>query len=199
MTPEEVFRIGMEASKSIKPADFQENINYPDIYDPNCYNYLWWMGLVKEMKFKQVVELGGAMGVWSLCVASTAPKETQIWSITLPENGLEFSFVKKQFPNLHLVIGDDLKWESWPKEFDITKTDCLYIDALHTYDQVRAELDMYGPKLKPGTIVVFDDISLNEGLKQAWSEVTWPKFDQTGNLHWSGYGVSLKNTPLGEL
>lgn len=192
-TPEEWYKLGLEGAKEVTPAEFRDNVDYPDIWDiERCYNYLWWAGLVKKHPFKQIVELGGAMGVWSLMVASTAPKETNIWTITLPEHGLEYSFVKKEFPNLHMVVGDDLKWESWPKDFDITKTDAIYFDALHTYEQLSAELKMYGPKLKSGTLAVFDDISLNEEMKQAWAELDWPKFDQTGNLHWSGYGIAVK-------
>lgn len=191
MSLKEIYNLGMEASKTVRPVDFIDNVNYVDIWDTeNCYNYLWWAGLVKEMKFKQIVELGGAMGVWALMVVSTAPKETDIWTITLPEGGLEYSFVKKQWDNLHTVVGDDLKWESWPEDFDIEKTDCIYFDSLHTYEQLTKELEMYGPKLKSGTLAVFDDIFQNEGMKRAWEELKWEKFDQTGNLHYTGYGLS---------
>ena len=37
--------------------------------------------------------------------------------------------------------------------------------------------------------VLFDDIHLNEGMKQFWSSVTQEKHDYTSYGHWSGTGV----------
>ena len=39
--------------------------------------------------------------------------------------------------------------------------------------------------------VIFDDIHLNEGMKQFWSSITQEKHDYTQYGHWSGTGIVI--------
>jgi hypothetical protein len=194
MTPEQLYELGMKEAENFTDTQLRKFADYPDAFDPKIYNYKFLPALVKALELPQVVELGGAMGVMTAAMAAYMGPKTHFWTITLPEGGLEFSMCG-DYPNVTKVVGDDLKWHSWPPEFDISKTDLLYIDSEHTYEQLTMELEMYGPKLKTGCIVCFDDIHLHAGMNRAWEEVKWPKYstprDTDKVLHWSGWGIAV--------
>jgi predicted O-methyltransferase YrrM len=50
--------------------------------------------------------------------------------------------------------------------------DYLYIDAGHTYESVRADLDAWAPHVKPGGLLLGDDYGhrLFPGVQHAWDE-----------------------------
>src|SRR3990167_7640154 len=80
-----------------------------DILNINgCANYQFSACLIDLLKPKQVVELGGAMGAWCLCVLYSLHAESQLYSITLAEDGREFVFIVDNYPNFHPIVGDDL-------------------------------------------------------------------------------------------
>lgn len=153
--------------------------------------YQWLPKLIKHTQPKQIVELGGAMGVACIAMLQTLPKTSKLYSITLPEQGQEFSMLDREYPNLIKIIGNDLDLKNWPKDCDLSKTDIWFIDSEHTYEQVRAEVDIYRPFFKEGAILLFDDTHINEGLKKIWKEIQYelPGYKYESDLHWSGYGI----------
>ena len=162
-----------------------------DIYNKNEVGYYQFLAcLVKETRPNQILELGGAMGVSALMMLSELPKASTLFSVTLEEGGLEFSFVKEKYQNFVPIVGNSLDLAVWPKDCQLEETDILFIDSEHSYAQLKAELDLYGPKLKKGTIVLIDDIKLNEGMFKAWLEIEWDKFDAS-TLHHSGFGIAI--------
>lgn len=162
-----------------------------DILNTNGNAYYQWSSCLMEiLKPKQVVELGGAMGVWDIMVLHTLPEDSQLWSITLYENGLEFSYIKDDYPNFHPVVGDDLDLTKWPKELDLATTDLWFIDTIHTYEQVKKELDLYTPFFKKGALILFDDIRMNEGMTKMWHELSYEKIELTNPLHYTGFGLA---------
>jgi len=159
-----------------------------DVLDTkNSLYYQWLCCLMRVMKPKQIVELGGAMGVSALCMLSQVPEEAKIYSITLEEHGLEFSFIKTEYPQLTKIVGDDSDMGVWPKDLDWSKTDLLFIDAEHSAVAVQRELDTYLPLLKKGTLVLLDDIKMDE-LFPVWIGIDKEKRDLSV-LHHSGFGL----------
>ena len=166
-----------------------------DVLNTNgCAYYQWVPQLIKLTSPKQVVELGGAMGTWALMALQNI--EGKLYSITLEEHGLEFMFIKENYPNLIKIVGDDLDMYNWPKDLDLSKTDLWFFDSLHTGEQLRKELDLYSPFFKKETIILFDDIHMPE-LEPVWQELKdgkWGKidcYDATDPCHYSGYGVCM--------
>jgi predicted O-methyltransferase YrrM len=145
--------------------------------------------LVDHLKPEMVVELGGAMGASTLMMLSSLPKGSCLWSITLPEGGLEYSFVKENYQNFVPIVGNDLSLKSWPKEVKLEKTDIWFIDTEHTYQQLSSELKLYKKFFKSGAVILIDDIKLNQGMYKAWLEFPGDKFDASTWLHWSGFGI----------
>lgn len=204
MTAQDLYTLGINKMKTFNvntllPALRMANegaVN--DVLNTNgCANYQWAVGVMEELKPKQIIELGGAMGVWDLCVLHSLPEECKLYSVTLEEHGLEYSYVVDKYKNFFPSVGDDLTLSTWPLELDFTNTDFWYFDSEHTEKQLRAELDLYSPFFKQGAIVLFDDIYINEGMTNVWNDIKSGKygisdcFDATDPLHYTGYGLTI--------
>jgi len=168
-----------------------------DVLNTNgCAYYQWTTCIVDLLKPKQVIELGGAMGVWTLCVLHYLPEDSKIYSITLEEGGLEFSFIKDTYSNLNMIIGNDLDLQNW-RNVPMKMTDLWFFDALHTRDHLTKELNLYAQNIKEGAVALFDDIEMPE-LAPVWEDLEdgrWGDFDTynaTDPLHYSGYGIAIK-------
>ena len=135
------------------------------------------------------------MGVGSIMMLQSPYQDFKLYSITLAEGGLEFSYVVDKYNNFYPIIGDDLDLSNWPKDLDLSQTDIWYFDSLHTEEHLRKELDLYSPFFKKGTICVFDDIH-SFGLDPVWDDIKNGKWgftefvDATDPLHYSGYGLA---------
>lgn len=91
------------------------------------------------------------------------------------------------YRNLKAVTGDSLEVAvGWWGDLDF-----LFIDSLHTYDQVSREFERYSFLVKSGGLIFMDDIHLDGGVERFWNSINWPKIDLTP-LHFSGFGVVKK-------
>lgn len=159
-------------------------------------NYAWWPGFIELAKPEQVVELGSAMGVAAICMLSSAYQNFHLYGVTLEEHGLEFCYIRKdKYTNFTPMVGDYMDLSIWPKEVDLRKTDIWYIDGLHEEEHVKAQVALYKPFYKPGTLIVFDDIYQNPGMARMWHSLEdivdiEEKIDLTPyGLHYTGYGM----------
>ena len=178
--------------ESILPALKYANEGAIDDYlnsNGNAY-YQWSACLIDIMKPKQVVELGGAMGVWTICALHYLPQSSKIYSVTLEEHGLEFSYIQDDYPNLKKIVGDDLDMNNWPKDMKWEDTNLIFFDSLHTKKQLTKEVELYIPLLKKGTVMLFDDIHMSE-LESVWDNLPYDKHDITNPCHYSGYGIAV--------
>lgn len=156
-----------------------------------CMNYQWMCCLVDVVKPRQIVELGGAMGVGTICLGHYLPKTSHFYSITLEEGGLEFSYIPlgKEPKNWHLIVGNDLDMKNW-QGVDLSATDIWYFDTEHSFEQLGKELDLFTAYFKKDTILLFDDIRINE-LWSVWRKLPYDKVELTKPLHWSGFGLAI--------
>lgn len=156
---------------------------------PNLY-YQWLACLVRLTKPKQIVELGAASGISTLMMASEMDKDAKMYSVDIDPT-IAWKWMNKDYPQVIKILGDDLNMAIWPGNVDLGKTDLWFIDSLHTYNQLKAELEMYGPYFKRGAIVVLDDIHLPE-LEPLWNSIDSDKCDNSERNHYSGFGFFIK-------
>jgi predicted O-methyltransferase YrrM len=92
-------------------------------------------------------------------------------------------------PNVVALLGDSLeildriKWKP--------SLDLLFIDGEHTRRRVEAECAAYFPLVKPGGLILFDDIALSGEMAEVWAGIDEPKV-ALNNLHFSGFGAVIK-------
>jgi predicted O-methyltransferase YrrM len=148
--------------------------------------YQWSVALMEILKPKIVVELGAAMGVWDLMILNGKYQDFELHAVTLPEAGLEFAYIVDKYPNFYPVVGDDLT--VWDKSLNFSRTDLWFFDSSHTAEQLQAELDLYTPYFKKGSVLLLDDIRMPE-LWPIWEKLPYDKYEATNPLHYSGFGI----------
>lgn len=153
-----------------------------------CRYYQWSPCLIEVLKPKQIVELGGAMGVWDLMILNGKYQDFELHSVTLPEQGLEFAYIVDKYPNFFPIVGDDLT--VWNSNLDFSKTDLWFFDSEHTTEQFQAELNLYSQYFKKGSVLLFDDIRHPE-LWPIWEKLLYDKYEATNPLHYSGFGIAI--------
>ena len=159
----------------------------------NLY-YQWLACLVRAVKPQQVLELGASIGISAIMMVNQI-KDGIIYSVDdgsdYKEGLKHWEAFNREYKNVIKVEGDDLDLSIYPKDFDIKKTDILFIDTAHNGEQLQKELDLYTPLLKKGCIVVMDDIRL-PGMFEVWDKIKYPKLEITNPCHYSGFGFLIK-------
>jgi predicted O-methyltransferase YrrM len=140
--------------------------------------------LVKEYKPKNILELGTCCGFSSIYM-SKASKQSQIYTIEgdktvadIAQKNLEHFECK----NVHQYIGrfqdiliDVLK--------EINQVDFAFIDGHHDKVATLEYFEIIKPFLTQKAIVVFDDISWSDGMKEAWQKISNDPFFQEKKDH----------------
>ena len=115
--------------------------------------------IVKEFGLKEVLELGTQEGnstvSMGLAVKENGGHLTSIDIVRVPiaKQRME-DYNLKDIWTLHENTNDlDMKWDK--------KIDCLFIDTLHTREQLEAEIKKFAPFVRKGGFVIFHDICAN--------------------------------------
>ena len=142
--------------------------------------------LVRAISPELVVELGVFTARGTAHIAA-ACRETKVIGVDpFPK---DISEILDRYPNIQF-----LKDKSYSKSvLDLVadgSVDICFFDTLHEYQVVLVETQLWFPKMKRGGIMLFDDISLNDGMKKFWSELNLPKLSLPW-LHHSGFGAAV--------
>ena len=140
-----------------------------------CYG-LWLQSLVNLVKPKQVVELGAGWGNSTIMIGMAMPKDSKFFSVDLGVLQPQWGNIDRYYPSLVRIPGDDLDISLFPKGTKLEETDIWYIDSEHTATHFMKELELYSPFFKKGTIVVCDDIHLNN-MELVWNKLPYDKCD----------------------
>jgi len=164
--------------------------------------------MVNETGVRNIVELGTRSGN-STCafVIAASGNDGNVVSV---DNGVGEEFTKisvwdelagcAAFINAKLelsdywtlVINDDIEFA---KEY-IEEIDLLFIDTLHSYQQTKKELEVWGDKVvEGGFIVLHDTVSFPEQLTAIWEYIDeHPESDYVEHKNCNGLGVIIKST-----
>ena len=124
---------------------------------------------------RNALELGTAYGVSAAFQAAAIatngggrfttiegdPEQAQIAEANLAELGLDVSIVVGRFQDVLFEVLDEL-----------APTDYVFIDGHHERDATIAYFEQILTALDEGAIVVFDDISWSDGMRDAWGVVS---------------------------
>lgn len=106
------------------------------------------MHLVVDYDVRTVVELGVREGHSTAAWLSFLPADGQVY-------GVDLDWLLPPRARLNPIVGDDLDpavAAQVPETFDL-----LFVDSSHDYDHTRAELAAYGPRVRPGGLIVLHD------------------------------------------
>ncbi len=161
---------------------------------PNLY-YQYLACLVRVLKPKQILELGASVGVSTIMMITQMEKDTKLYSVDDASDyktGMgDWEALDRDYPQLIKVIGNDLNLSIYPKDFDISKTELVFIDTAHYGGQLVKELNLYMPLVPKGCVVLIDDIRLND-MYAVWEAIQDDKIELTYPCHYSGFGMLIK-------
>jgi SAM-dependent methyltransferase len=96
----------------------------------------------------------------------------------------DFLAAVKRFSNVeHCVCSSETAAKSIPADRTFGM---IFLDAMHTYEDVKADIMRWWPRLRPGGLMVFHDYAHKDfpGVKLAVDEIFGPQEDTIGTLMW---------------
>jgi len=158
--------------------------------DATAVYYRFLFRLVQALAPQLIVELGVCTARGTAHMAAAAGEAV---IVAVDPSPMDIGPILQRYPRIHWL--KDLSCS--PAVLDAVpdgSVDLCFIDTLHEYDLVSRETRMWLPKMKRGGIMVFDDLTLNDGMRKFWDELTLPKVALPW-LHFSGFGIALAYPP----
>ena len=117
----------------------------------------------------KVIELGVRRGdSTSAFLAAAEEQGGEVWSVDISEPRVPAEW--RDLPFWYLTVGDDLEVsDRLPDQVDI-----VFIDTSHTFEQTKAELELYVGKVKPGGVMVLHDTELERPDASPTSDPAFP-------------------------
>lgn len=156
-------------------------------------HYRFLTGLCEEVQAAKVIEVGTYLGLGTLALASSNAQSVITYDIAPLDN----------FPNAVLQtadlsdgrveqrVGNLLERSFFEAQLeDLRTADLLFIDGPKDGHFEKQLLTRLIPCLKPGSILVLDDIRLLNMLA-TWRWLPLPKLDATSVGHWCGTGIAI--------
>lgn len=145
------------------------------------------------------VEIGSFFGASSCCIAEgirSAGKKAQIYCVDTWQNdamgGMKRSDTYPEFlQNTRKYTETIVPLRGTSREIASVfekKIDFLFIDADHSYEGIKEDVELWFPKLRTGALVVFHDVEWAEGVRQIIREKVVPRAEKEGrlpNLYWA--------------
>lgn len=144
--------------------------------------------LAKDVNPHTIIELGTCLGITTLYLQNAAP-EAKVY--TLEESSETVAIARENFKeagcgNIEVITGN--VDETLPGVINnLAQLDFVFVEGSHQKEAILKYFDWCLPKVHEGTLLVFDDIYRNEGMKEAWAEIkAHPKVTVTVDLFWIG-------------
>ena len=150
--------------------------------------YVLLFAMAQELAPARILEIGTDKAVGTLALAHNPVNEVftvdcdpacQVHVDSLPSTNVTF------------ILGDSLKVADGIAAAH-APFDLLLIDAEHNCEAMYCEYHRYRNMVRPGGIILFDDISLNPSMANAWDLVLDPKVSLP-KMHSSGFGAAVKD------
>lgn len=164
---------------------------YPEIWPGEHYRLL--AALVKVLAPRLVLEIGTGSGLSALSILKFLPAEGKLITFDttkwqdFDQSVLRFSDFADSRLLQHTVDLSDAA-QAAPFSDLFKEADFIFVDAEKDGVMEGRFLNVFQTiGLKPGAILMFDDIHLWKMLS-LWREITLPKLDMSSFGHWSGTG-----------
>lgn len=144
--------------------------------------------VARELQHIFVVELGTCTGGSTSHLAAGSSGKVLSIDIEVRPDARERLLA---FDNVELMQGDTRDATLVAEVAKRGPIDLLFIDTDHTAGQVTAELALFGPLVRPGGLIFFDDIRINPGMSAWWDDLQEDKLELP-EMHWTGFGVVFR-------
>jgi len=144
------------------------------------------VGMVRRLRPARVVEIGSYKGGTLFCWIAVARPDAHIVSVDLPADIAGFGASAADFAPLRpylaprqtltAIVGDSHAPATLQRVREALgglPVDLLYVDGDHSYAGVKADVEMYGPLVRPGGLIALHDIHESAMWPESQSHVYW--------------------------
>ena len=145
-----------------------------------------------------IVELGNREGLGIISIYDALSKNSELYTLDIVD---DVRFIKdeiKNDPRVHILNDfNSLDSNRVEKTFEKKSISMIFLDTIHTYEQVTQEFKLWEPYMKDDCVMLIDDIRDYMPGRTKWrfhTELDYSyKYDVTEWAHNdTGYGVYLK-------
>tara|TARA_B100001057_G_scaffold256403_1_gene256598 strand:- start:40 stop:666 length:627 start_codon:yes stop_codon:yes gene_type:complete len=145
-----------------------------------------------------IVELGNREGLGILSIYDALQPNSKFYTLDIVDDVRFVNDKIKNDPRVHILnYFDALDEDRVKKTFDEKSISMIFLDTIHTYEQVLAEYVLWEPYMKDDCVMCIDDIRPSMPGRTKWKfhqELNYAnKYDVTEWAHNdTGFGVYLK-------
>ena len=145
-----------------------------------------------------IVELGNREGLGILSVYDALKPNSKFYTLDIVDDVRFINNKIKNDPRVHILNDfDALDSDRVSKTFEKKSISMIFLDTVHTYEQVLAEHKLWEPYMKDDCVMCIDDIRPSMAGRTKWrfhTELDYTyKYDVTEWAHNdTGFGVYLK-------
>ena len=145
-----------------------------------------------------IVELGNREGLGILSIYDALQPNSKLYTLDIVDDVRFVSDKIKNDPRVHILNDfDALDFGRVQRTFDKKSISMIFLDTIHTYEQVLAEFVLWEPYMKDDCVMCIDDIRPSMPGRTKWKfhqELDYAhKYDVTEWAHNdTGFGVYLK-------
>ena len=145
-----------------------------------------------------IVELGNREGLGILSIYDALQPNSEFYTLDIVDDVRFVNDKIKNDPRVHILNDfDALNADRVEKTFDKKSISLIFLDTIHTYEQVTEEFKLWEPYMKDDCIMCIDDIRPSMPGRTKWKfhqELDYAhKYDVTEWAHNdTGFGVYLK-------
>ncbi|MCW5939173.1 MAG: glycosyltransferase [Fimbriimonadaceae bacterium] len=156
-------------------------------HDPRTGYYELLTRLAAAGKASRALELGTFRGESARAILAGMPKDGLLVSIDVKKHPLPEAVSSDG--RFIQIVGDS----TFPGTYGGLGSgfDLAFVDTSHELAQAAREWSLVEGLLKPGAVVCFDDIHLNEGMACFWHRLPLRKWATGAGVHFSGFGVAV--------
>lgn len=157
--------------------------------------YRWLACAVRLLNPTHILELGTYRGVSALVMWSEMSANCLLTTIDIdttmrawpPEMEADPRVTVVTANDLDIMVGQPLTDGESGVQMPDAPIDFLFMDTVHTCEQLAAEWAHYRGRLSEGALVVVDDISMND-VPRWWNRLPYRKAIEFASVHSTGLG-----------
>ena len=145
-----------------------------------------------------IVELGNREGLGILSIYDALSNNSELYTLDIVDDVRFINDKIKSDPRVHILNNfNSLDVDRIKKTFEKKSISMIFLDTIHTYEQVTQEFKLWEPYMKDDCVMLIDDIRDYMPGRTKWrfhTELDYTyKYDVTEWAHNdTGYGVYLK-------
>ena len=145
-----------------------------------------------------IVELGNREGLGILSIYDALSENSKLYTLDIVDDVRFINDKIKSDSRVHILNDfNSLDANRIEKTFEKKSISMIFLDTIHTYEQVTQELELWGPYMKDDCVILVDDICDYVPGNTKWKfhkeYIVSHKYDVTKWAHNpTGFGVYLK-------